>query len=65
MAASASDIELWKELIRRLDCGHPMTSCTPVSIVGLDLKVFGLEEIKESKKPLVVLVRFFLSFLPL
>jgi len=39
-----------------LDMGHSF-SRTDISIVGLDIQVYGLEEIKGSKKPIVGLVR--------
>ena len=38
-----------------LAMGHDFSK-TEVSIVGLDLQVFGLDEIRESKKPIVALV---------
>lgn len=38
-----------------LSMGHEF-SMTPLSIVGLDLQVFGLEEIRQSTKPIVALV---------
>jgi hypothetical protein len=44
-----------------LDMGHSF-SRTDISIVGLEVQVYGLEEIKGSSKPIVGLVRF-LSFL--
>lgn len=39
-----------------LAMGHEFSK-TDLSIVGLDLQVFGLEEIKDSQKPIVALVR--------
>jgi hypothetical protein len=39
-----------------LDMGHSF-SRTDISIVGLEVQVYGLEEIKESNKPIVGLVR--------
>jgi hypothetical protein len=38
-----------------LAMGHDFSK-TDLSIVGLDIQVFGLEEIKESTKPIVALV---------
>ena len=38
-----------------LAMGHDFSK-TELSIVGLDLQVFGLEEIKQSQKPIVALV---------
>jgi hypothetical protein len=38
-----------------LDMGHSF-SRTNLSIVGLELQVYGLDEIKESSKPIVALV---------
>lgn len=48
-----------------LDMGHSF-SRTEISIVGLEVQVYGLEEIKGSNKPIVGLVRpsLFFSFLP-
>jgi hypothetical protein len=43
-----------------LDMGHSF-SRTDISIVGLEVQVYGLEEIKGSSKPIVGLVRFSLS----
>jgi hypothetical protein len=40
-----------------LDMGHSF-SRTDISIVGLEVQVYGLEEIKGSNKPIVGLVRF-------
>jgi len=40
-----------------LDMGHSF-SRTDISIVGLEVQVYGLEEIKGSSKPIVGLVRF-------
>ena len=40
-----------------LDMGHSF-SRTDISIVGLEVQVYGLEEIKKSNKPIVGLVRF-------
>jgi hypothetical protein len=37
--------------------GHSF-SRTDISIVGLEVQVYGLEEIKGSNKPIVGLVRF-------
>jgi len=45
-----------------LDMGHSF-SRTDISIVGLDVQVYGLEEIKGSNKPIVGLVRFISSLL--
>ena len=39
-----------------LAMGHDFSK-TDISIVGLDLQIFGLEEIKDSQKPIVALVR--------
>jgi hypothetical protein len=39
-----------------LSLGYESSSRTDVSIVGLDLQVWGLEEIRESKRPIAVLV---------
>jgi hypothetical protein len=39
-----------------LAMGHDF-SMKETSIVGLDLQVFGLEEIKDSRKPIVAVVR--------
>ena len=39
-----------------LQCGHPSSSKTEISIVGLELRVFGLDEIRESKLPVAVVV---------
>lgn len=36
--------------------GHPVTSCTDISIVGLEIKVYGLEEIKHSSLPIAAVV---------
>nr|XP_031861474.1 uncharacterized protein CI109_003078 [Kwoniella shandongensis]KAA5528546.1 hypothetical protein CI109_003078 [Kwoniella shandongensis] len=36
--------------------GHPEVSEKDLSIVGLDLKVYGLDEIKDSKLPVAVLI---------
>lgn len=48
-----------------LDMGHSF-SRTDISIVGLEVQVYGLEEIKGSSKPIVGLVRFPLSpFIPM
>jgi len=44
-----------------LDMGHSF-SRTEISIVGLELQVYGLEEIKGSNKPIVGLVRPSLLF---
>jgi hypothetical protein len=41
-----------------LDMGHSF-SRTDISIVGLEVQVYGLEEIKGSNKPIVGLVRSF------
>jgi len=43
-----------------LDMGHSF-SRTDISIVGLEVQVYGLEEIKGSNKPIVGLVRFLSS----
>jgi hypothetical protein len=43
-----------------LSLGHT-ASCLSVSIVGLDVKVYGLEEIKGSTKPIAALVSFHVS----
>lgn len=40
-----------------LHLGHPPSSKTIVTIVDLDVYVYGLEEIKESKRPISVAVR--------
>jgi hypothetical protein len=45
-----------------LDMGHSF-SRTDISIVGLEVQVYGLEEIKGSSKPIVGLVRFLSSSL--
>ena len=45
-----------------LDMGHSF-SRTDISIVGLEVQVYGLEEIKRSNKPIVGLVRFLSSLL--
>ena len=45
-----------------LDMGHSF-SRTDISIVGLEVQVYGLEEIKGSSKPIVGLVRFLSSLL--
>jgi hypothetical protein len=48
-----------------LDMGHSFSQ-TDISIVGLEVQVYGLEEIKGSSKPIVGLVRFPLSpFIPM
>jgi hypothetical protein len=48
-----------------LDMGHSF-SRTDISIVGLEVQVYGLEEIKGSSKPIVGLVRFPLfPFIPM
>ncbi|KAL7421065.1 hypothetical protein Q5752_003949 [Cryptotrichosporon argae] len=39
-----------------LNLGHPAVSETDVSIVGLDLKVYGLDEIRGSTLPLAVVI---------
>lgn len=39
-----------------LSMGHSF-SRTVISIVGLEVQVYGLEEIRESQKPIVALVR--------
>ncbi len=39
-----------------LALGHPHVLSTEVSIVGLDLRVYGLEEIKDSKLPIAAVV---------
>lgn len=39
-----------------LDLGHASSSRTDVSIMGLELQVWGLEEIEQSKRPLGVMV---------
>jgi hypothetical protein len=39
-----------------LRLGHPTTSCTSVNIVGLDVKVYGLDEVKHSSLPLAAVV---------
>jgi endo-1,4-beta-mannosidase len=44
-----------------LDMGHSF-SRKDVSIVGLDVQVYGLEEVKESTKPIVGLVSIFHLF---
>lgn len=40
-----------------LDLGHPHASCKDVSIVGLNVKIYGLEEIKHSSLPIAAVVR--------
>ena len=39
-----------------LALGHPHVLSTEVSIVGLDLRVYGLEEIMDSKLPIAAVV---------
>ncbi|KAK1922696.1 Alpha/Beta hydrolase protein [Papiliotrema laurentii] len=39
-----------------LRLGHPTTSCTSVNIVGLDVKVYGLDEVKHSSLPLAAVI---------
>ena len=39
-----------------LSLGHLGSSCKQVSIAGLELKVFGLEEIKDSSLPIACVV---------
>lgn len=36
--------------------GHPDSSCTDISIVGLHVKVYGLEEIEGSNLPIAAVV---------
>lgn len=40
-----------------LSCGHPNSSRTTIIIVGLEVVVFGLEEIRQSNLPIAVVVR--------
>lgn len=39
-----------------LTSGHPESSCTDILIVGLHVKVYGLDEIKGSKLPIAAVV---------
>jgi hypothetical protein len=40
-----------------LTLGHPATSCSIVNIVGLEVHVYGLQEIKGSSLPIAAVVR--------
>jgi hypothetical protein len=39
-----------------LNLGHPIVSKTDVTIIDLDVQVFGLEEIRGSTRPIAVVV---------
>lgn len=41
-----------------LSLGYAASSCTSVNIVGLDVKVYGLEEAKSSLLPLAAIVSY-------
>jgi len=41
-----------------LSLGYSNASCTTVNIVGLDVKVYGLEETRSSSLPLAAVVSF-------
>jgi hypothetical protein len=40
-----------------LALGHPSLSCRSVNIAGLDVKVYGLDEVKDNSLPLAAVVR--------
>jgi hypothetical protein len=40
-----------------LSCGFPQASCISVPIVGMRVLVYGLEEIRDSSRPITALVR--------
>jgi len=44
-----------------LTLGHPHSSCKDISIVGLDLKIYGLDEIKGNKLPIAAVVSLALT----
>ena len=50
-----------------LQCGYPSSSKTEISIVGLELRVFGLDEIRQngSGLPVAAVVRMFIHLLPM
>ena len=48
-----------------LTLGHHATSCSIVHIVGLEVHVYGLEEIKGSNLPVAAVVRRDTAFLVL